>query len=47
MLATDMCTKDVRRGKLIGAVSNDEFTIALVDVGQKQQKSALPMCIHS
>ena len=47
MLATNMCTKDVRRGKLIGAVSNDDFTIALVDVGQKQQKSALPMCIHS
>ena len=47
MLATNMCTKDVRRGKLIGAVSNDEFTIALGDVGQKQQKSALPMCIHS
>ena len=46
MLATDICTKEVRREKLIGAVSNDEFTIALVDVGQKQQKSALPIRSH-
>ena len=32
MLATDMCTKAVRRGKLIGVVRGDEFTIALSDV---------------
>ena len=32
MLATVMCTKAVRRGKLIGAVGGDEFTIALSDV---------------
>ena len=32
MLATDMCTKAVRRGKLIGVVCGDEFTIALSDV---------------
>ena len=32
MLATEMCTKAVRRGKLIGVVRGDEFTIALSDV---------------
>ena len=32
MLATDMCPKAVRRGKLIGVVRGDEFTIALSDV---------------
>ena len=43
----DTCTKGVRRGKPIGGVCGDEFTIALVDVGQKQQKSALPIRSHS
>ena len=47
MLATNMCTMDVRRGKLIGAVSNDDITIALVDVGQKQQKTLLAVCSYS
>ena len=40
-------TKAVRRGKLIGAVGNDEFTTALGDMGQKQQKSALPIRSYS
>ena len=39
MLATDMCTKDVWRRKLIGVVLGDDFTIALGDMGQKQRKS--------
>ena len=38
--ATGMCTKALRRGKLIGVVLGDEFTIALGDMGQKQQKNS-------
>ena len=47
MLATEMCTKAVRRRKLIGAVGNDEFTIALVDVGQKKTKKCTSHLILS
>ena len=47
MLAKDTCTKAVRRGKLIGAVGNDEFTIALGDMGQKQRKSLVAMRSYS
>ena len=45
--ATDMCTKALRRGKLIGIVLGDEFTIALGDMGQKQQKTLLAVCSYS
>ena len=47
MLAKNMCTKDVRRGKLIGAVSNDEFTIALGDMGQNRGKNVVRGWIYS
>ena len=47
MLVTDTCTKAVRRGKLIGAVGNDEFTIALGDMGQKQRKTLVAMRSYS
>ena len=46
MLATDTCTKAVRRGEVIGAAGNDEFTIALGDMGQKQQKTLLAVCSY-
>ena len=44
---TGMCTKALRRGKLIGIVLGDEFTIALGDMGQKQQKTLLAVCSYS
>ena len=47
MPAKDMCTKDVRREKLIGAVGDGEFTMALGDMGQKQQKTLLAVCSYS
>ena len=34
-------------GKLIGAVGNDECTIALGDMGQKQRKTLVPLCIRN
>ena len=47
MAAKDMCTKAVRWDKLIGAVGDGEFTIALGDMGQKQQKTLLAMRSYS
>ena len=47
MRATGMCTKALRRGKLIGIVLGDEFTIALGDMGQNHGKSSLRGWIYS
>ena len=47
MLAKNMCTKDVRRETLIGAVGDGEFAIALGDMGQKQRKSLVAVCSYS
>ena len=45
MLAKDMCTKDVRRETLIGAVGDGEFAIALGDMGQKQRKTLVAILL--
>ena len=45
--ANGMCTKALRRGKLIGIVLGDEFTIALGDMGQNHGKSSLRGWIYS
>ena len=47
MAAKDMCTKAVRRDKLIGAVGDGEFTIALGDMGQNHGKASLRGWIYS
>ena len=47
MRATGMCTKALRRGKLIGVVLGDEFTIALGDMGQNRGKASLRGWIYS
>ena len=45
--ANGMCTKALRRGKLIGVVLGDEFTIALGDMGQNRGKAPARGCIYS
>ena len=45
--ATGMCTKALRRGKLIGIVLGDEFTIALGDMGQNHGKASVRGWIYS
>ena len=47
MLAKDMCTKNVQREKLIGAVGDGEFTIALGDMGQNHGKTPARGWIYS
>ena len=47
MRATGMCTKALRRGKLIGIVLGDEFTIALGDMGQNHGKASVRGWINS
>ena len=44
---TGMCTKALRRGKLIGVVLGDEFTIALGDMGQNHGKTPARGWIYS